>query len=132
MAEVLYRLTIPLEPKTKKNSGRITKRGGRTVLLPAVEFERYQSECGWFIKAPQKPITQKCNIQATYYRKTRHRVDITNLHSALHDMLTHYGVIADDCCKVVVGTDGSRVKVDKQYPRTEVVITTCDEVTGFE
>jgi Holliday junction resolvase RusA-like endonuclease len=130
--EVLYKLTIPIEPKTKKNKGRIAKRGGRTYILPSKDFEEYQNACRWFVKTPDEPITQKCNIKATYYRKTRRRVDITNLHSALHDVLTHYGVIADDDCKIVVGTDGSRVKVDGYYPRTVVEITAVDEVTGFE
>ena len=62
----------------------------------------------------------------------RRRVDITNLHSALHDILTHYGVIADDNCKIVVATDGSRVKVDRDNPRTEVIVTKVEEMTGFE
>lgn len=129
--EILYKLTIPLEPKTKKNSCQIT-RGDRPRLLPSKEFMDYQRDCGWYIKTPAEPISCKCNIKALYYRSTRHRVDITNLHSALHDILVHYGVMVDDSCKYVVGTDGSRVRVDRHNPRTEIVITRCDDITGFE
>ena len=129
MFDMLWQYTIPIPPKTKKNHNRVTK---NKKVLPSVEFEEYQEACGWFIKAPDKPIDCKCNIKAVYYMPTRRRVDITNLHSALHDILVHYRVIADDNCKIVIGTDGSRVKYDKNNPRTEVVITEADEVTGFE
>jgi Holliday junction resolvase RusA-like endonuclease len=49
--------------------------------------------------------------------------DLTNYHAALHDMLAHYGVIADGNRLVVASTDGSRVHVDRESPRTEVTIT---------
>lgn len=132
MAEILWQCTIPIKPVTKKNSGRIVYRGRKPLLLPSEKFSQYQNECGWFIKPPQKPIDCKCNIKAVYYMPDRRRVDITNLHSALHDILTHYRVIDDDNCKIVIGTDGSRVMYDKDNPRTEVVITKCEEITGFE
>lgn len=130
--EILYKLTISIEPKTKKNSSNISTKCKKPKLLPSKEFIQYQEDCRWFIEIPKEPIKCKCNIKAVYYRRTRRRVDITNLHSALHDILVYYGVIADDSCKFVIGTDGSRVKVDRHNPRTEIVITKCDEVTGFE
>ena len=132
MGEILWQCTIPLKPVTKKTSIRIVTRNGKPVPIPSKEFEVYQRDCGWFIKVPDEPIDCKCNIKAVYYMPDRRRVDITNLHSALHDILTHYNVIADDCCKIIVGTDGSRVKVDRGNPRTEVVITKVEEITGFE
>lgn len=130
--KILYKAIIYIEPRTKKNSSRIVHHGKGYIILPSKEFVQYQADCGYFLKPPNKPIKQKCNIKATYYRRTKRKVDISNLHSALHDILTHYGVIADDCCKIVVGTDGSRVLIDKTNPRTEIVITELDETTGFE
>lgn len=53
----------------------------------------------------------------------RRRVDLINLHEALHDILVHYKVLADDNCKIIVSMDGSYVDVDKWEPRTEVTIT---------
>ena len=58
---------------------------------------------------------------------TKHRVDITNLHSALHDILVHYQVIEDDNSNIVKATDGSRVLYDKENPRTEIYITRFEE-----
>lgn len=132
MAEVLWQCIIPLKPVTKKNSSRIVKRNGKPVPIPSKKFEEYQEDCKWFIKPPAEPIDCKCNIKAVYYMPDRRRVDITNLHNALHDMLVHFGVIKDDNCKIVVGTDGSRVRVDKKNSRTEITITKIEEITGFE
>lgn len=132
MAEVLLQFTIPLRPITKKNNWRIVKKNNKRSVIPSEAYEKYEKDCGWFIKKPDKPIDCKINIKAVYYMPGKYKVDITNLHNALHDILVHYGVIKDDNCKIVLGTDGSRVKVDKQNPRTEVTITTLDEVTGYE
>ena len=73
-------------------------------------------------------ISRPINIKAIYYMPTRRVVDITNLHSALHDVLVHYQVIEDDNCKIVVSTDGSRVRYSKENPRTEVEITDSHEI----
>ncbi len=132
MSKVLLRFTIPLRPITKKNNGRIINKDGRRRVIPSEAYEKYEANCGWFIKKLDKPIDCKINIKAIYYMPGKYKVDITNLHNALHDILVHYGVIKDDNCKIVLGTDGSRVKVDKENPRTEVTITTLDEVTGYE
>lgn len=128
------RFTIPIEPKTKKNSGRIcrNKYSGKTFFRPSEAFEQYQKDCGYFVPKLDSPIEYKVNIKALYFMGTRRKVDITNLHSALHDVLTHYGVIADDNMKIVIATDFSRVLYDKENPRTEVTISEMHETTGFE
>lgn len=119
---------IPLDPKTKKNSGRICRTpDGGVFFRPSKTFEKYQKACGLYMPKLDKPIDYTVNVKAVYYMHTRRKVDITNLHNALHDILVHYGVLADDNMKIVVSTDGSRVKYDKQYPRTEVIITASDE-----
>ena len=68
-------------------------------------------------------IESRVNVMAVYYMPNNRRVDLTNLHEALHDILVHYKVIKDDNCKIIVSTDGSYVDVDKWHPRTEVTIT---------
>ena len=37
-------------------------------------------------------------------------------------MLVKYGVIEDDNSRIIVSMDGSRVRYDKENPRTEVTI----------
>lgn len=54
---------------------------------------------------------------------TARRVDLVNLIEALQDVLVKAQVLADDNSQIVVSTDGSRVKLDRRHPRTEVDIT---------
>lgn len=63
------------------------------------------------------------NVKAIYYMPTKQRVDLINLHAALHDCLVKKGVIIDDNCNIIKSTDGSRVSYDKENPRTEVTIS---------
>ena len=83
---------------------------------------KYEKQC-----KPYMPhittIDRKVNVKAVYYMPNNRKVDLTNLHEALHDILVHYKVLADDNYKIIVSTDGSYVDVDKWHPRTEVTIT---------
>lgn len=119
-----YHFTIPLCPVTKKNSPQVIRAGKRYKVIPSKPYLTYKERVKEFI--PAFKINEPVNIKAIYYMQTRRRVDLTNLNSALHDLLTDYGAIADDNCRIVIGTDGSRVSYDKQNPRTEVTITTMD------
>ena len=114
--------TIPLPPVSKKNSGQIVNTGSRPRLLPSKAYREYERDAGWYLTKYRLEIDYPINIKATYYMPTRHKVDITNLESALCDVLAKYKVLADDNCKIVVARDGSRVSYDKQNPRTEVEI----------
>ena len=122
---------ISLPPATKKNSQRIFKKKIGTKLVPFIvpskRFKDYQEKCAWYMPSFYT-ISRPINIKAIYYMPTKRRVDITNLHSALHDVLVHWGLIEDDNCKIVVSTDGSRVSYSKDNPRTEVEITDSDYV----
>lgn len=119
-------------PATKKNSGRIINvkgKGGRgyNMLLPSTAFERYQADCLKQITgAYRRHIDTPVNVKAIYYMETRRRVDISNLHSALHDILVVAGVLVDDNRDIVASTDGSRVLWDKKNPRVEITITDAD------
>lgn len=128
------RLTIPLEPKTKKNSQQIIRIGGRPVIVQGKDYKDYEKQAAALLREqipeeerPFYPIMTPVNVQAVYYRRTRIRVDITNLESALMDVLVKAGILSDDNCFLVVSTDGSRVRYDKDNPRTEIRITDSDE-----
>jgi len=140
MDNVLLKLTIPICPRSKKNSMQIVRFGQRSALVPSKAYNEY-------VKAITKltlynlityksnevllPIADRINIQARYYMDTRRKVDITNLESALCDILKTISLIEDDNCRVVASTDGSRVFYDHDNPRTEVIITRNTEVDTF-
>ena len=122
----MLKFTIPIEPKTKKNSQRIItirdKYGRpRPKIIPSQSYVDYEKEA---IKhCPRAGIDYAVNVRAFYFRRKHHRVDLTNLESALMDVLVKAGTLKDDSCSIVWSTDGSRVFYDKDNPRTEVVIT---------
>lgn len=118
-----YQFTIDLKPITKKNSQRVIRDGaGHTRIIPSAAYKRYEKECALFMPRVG-PIETAVNVKAVYYMPNKRRVDLTNLHEALHDILVYYGVLADDNSRIIASTDGSRVDVDKRNPRTEVTIT---------
>lgn len=129
-----WKFEIPLEPKTKKNGSRIVqnKKTGQVYLLPSKAFEEYQKACEEIIPRLEPPIDCQVNVRAIYYMGTKRKVDIANLHSALHDVLVHCGVLADDNMMIIATTDGSKVKYDKKNPRTEIAIKPVSIKTGFE
>ncbi|MEG1778568.1 MAG: hypothetical protein RR263_00585 [Oscillospiraceae bacterium] len=126
------KLTINTAPRTKKNNQEIHYRGtrcpvckrGTPYISQSKVYKQYEQDCLRLITGNYRlKIDYPVNIKATYYVDSEQRIDITNLHSALHDILVAAGVLKDDNCKIVVGTDGSRVLVDKANPRTEIEIT---------
>ena len=124
-------MTIPLAPITKKNHSQIiTKKlpGGKQkpVLIPSKQYRQYEQQCKDLIVQQGLLIDYPVNVQAIYYMPTRRRVDLTNLHEALHDVLVKCEVLEDDNCKIIAATDGSRVRYDKENPRTEVIITALE------
>lgn len=120
----MIKLTILGKPITKKNSMRMVTnpKTGRVFPIPSKAFVDYKKVFMSQVRRPQETIDQPVNVQAVYYMPTRHRVDITNLLSATHDLLVDAGILADDNSKIVVGVDGSRVFYDKENPRVEIII----------
>ena len=121
--------TIPLAPRSKKNSPRVVKgRSRKVIVLPSAAFEEYQEKCGYYIPCKWACISQPVNVCMKFYTDTRRRVDKTNLESAMLDVLVHYGVLADDCRDIVYSTNGTCVEWDRNNPRTEIAITELDGV----
>lgn len=129
---IVYEAVIRTDPKGKKNHMNIAynKKTGRQFIVQSDRYKQFEKDCGWFIKASQKPtepIDYPVNIEYLFYRKNNIRCDMNNLISAMDDILVKYGILADDNFKIVAGHDGCRVRVDKNYPRVEVKITKLGE-----
>lgn len=118
------RFTIPISPVTKKNHSAIVtnKKTNRPFLLPSKQFMDYEKECLKYLPEIES-INYGINIKCEFYMPTKRKCDITNLLQAIDDVLVKGKVIEDDNCTIVVSHDGSRVYYDKEYPRTEVIIT---------
>lgn len=118
-------MTIYGNPATKKNSMEIYRnsRTGQPFLTQSKRYKDYAKDCAKQITGKYKQgIDYPINLKCVYYRKTKHRVDLTNLLAATCDILTDCGVIADDNYKIVKSHDGSRVDFDSDNPRVEIEI----------
>lgn len=126
----MIKITIPGNPRTKKNSQQImvNRKTGRPFVMPSAAFRQYQEEAGTYIlPATRKGINYPVAVRCVYYMHTRRAVDLTNLLESTDDILVHCGVLADDNCRIIASHDGSRVRYDKQNPRTEITITRFEE-----
>lgn len=130
----MMRFVIPIAPVTKKNHQQIRRtKDGRCFIAQSEQYRQYAKDCRQVITgAYRKKINVPVNVKALYYMPTRRRVDIVNLHSALHDVLVEVGVLEDDNSQIVVSTDGSRVFYDKHNPRTEVEIERREDEQGSD
>ncbi|MDO5549425.1 MAG: hypothetical protein Q4F79_13200 [Eubacteriales bacterium] len=123
-------ITIPGNPRTKKNSQQIltNKKTGRSFIAPSKAFKQYQKEADAAIPQDvRKAIDYRVTVKCLYFMHTLRAVDLSNLLEATDDILTHCGILADDNCRVIASHDGSRVLYDKLNPRAEVYITPFDE-----
>lgn len=131
----MIKFTIPTAPRTKKNSQEIHYRGERCRAckraVPYISqgkiYRQYEQDCLRLITGQYKQnINHPVNVKAIYHVDTVGKVDLNNLHSALHDILVKANVLLDDNSRIIVSTDGSRVLVDKKFPRTEIEITRAE------
>lgn len=119
------KMTIYGNPATKKNSMEIYRnsRTGQPFLTQSKRYKDYAKDCAKQITGRYKQaIDYPINLKCVYYRKTKHRVDLTNLLAATCDILTDCGVIADDNYKIIRSHDGSRIDFDRDNPRVEIEI----------
>ena len=106
-------MQILVNPKTK-----------RPFISPSSAYKAYRKAALMMI--PQEArvgIDYPVNVKAVFYMPTRRKVDLSNLNSAIHDILVDANVLSDDNRDIVAATDGSRVLYDREHPRAEVTIT---------
>ena len=129
-SEIVYQAVLPLEPRSKKNSQRIiyNKSLGRSIIIQSDEYKRFEKDCGKLLtRKPKTPIDFPVNCQYIMYRSTERVFDGLNGSAALDDILVKYGILKDDNFHIVVGHDGTTVRVDRKNPRVEITITKIGE-----
>lgn len=127
---ILYEAMIPLNPKTKKNNQKII-RNPRTrayMIVQSDAYKQYEKDAGWFLKPRHSPICVPVNVKCLFYRDSDRRCDLTNLLEAIDDILVHWRILADDNFHIIYSHDGSRVYIDRDKPRTEIVIEDIEAI----
>lgn len=130
----MIKFTIPVSPKTKKNSGQIINVKGRPILIPSPQYREFEKECLPFlnhVKATTGVINYPVNLQCVFFVETRRRVDLANLLNAIDDAAVKSGLILDDNRDIIAAHDGSRVFHDKINPRIEITISEMQDYTQW-
>ena len=115
-------ITIPLEPRTKKNHQQVFTTGAKPRVIASKQYLQYEKDCAPYMPKERELIGYPVNVKCEYYMKTRRKVDLANLQQATLDVVVKYKVLLDDNCRIVASMDGSRVFYDKDNPRTEIEI----------
>lgn len=121
-----YHLTIFTPPRTKKNHGQlVTLKNGRQMMLPSKAYVAFEKEVVKFVKEhfPDfKPINEPINFKCLFYKDKNYKADLTGYLQAIQDALVKAKFLEDDNHKIIVSTDGSRVLLDRDRPRVEIII----------
>ena len=122
----MIKFTIPVAPRSKKNSGQIVMRGKYPVLLPSKQYQAFEKECLPYlyrVKQEAGVVNYPVNVECIFYMDARRKVDLSNLLNAVDDAMVTSGFILDDNRDIIAGHDGSRVFNDRANPRIEIAIT---------
>lgn len=113
---------IATAPRTKKNhSTMVFRKGNRPTVLPSKAYQKYVKEAeACMHDVPRRRINVAMNVKAIFYKDRKQLGDLVGYLQALDDLLVHAGVIEDDNESIIASHDGSRVRYDKDFPRTEV------------
>lgn len=117
-----FHLTIPIEPKTKKNSQQIIICKGRPMIIPSKQYKDYEKQAMMYLLFNPACVDYAVNVECHFYMATRRKCDLTNLLEAVDDILVKAGILEDDNYTIIQSHDGSRVHYDKENPRTEIYI----------
>ena len=110
-------------PRTKKNHGRVIKRGGRKFHIQSEAYEAWNASAQSQLAKVRSesnvplPLAFQVNCRALFLRDAE-RGDAVGYYQGLADALQEGRIIEDD--RLVVSWDGSRILKDSANPRVIV------------
>lgn len=114
-------ITIPGRVPSKKNSKRIFRRGGRTIVLPSEGYERWKKQALKVIK--KKLIPSPYYVTYIFRMKGKARSDLDNMIASVNDVLQDAGVLDDD--NNILEIEASKQGEEEEY-KTEIFIETLE------
>lgn len=119
-------LTLYGAPRTKKTSNQLQKFGGRLKVVPSRAWMKWRDKVAESgdVQPWMRLKDQPYNCCAIFYRDAD-RGDTAGFITGLADLLEELGVVSND--KWLVTWDGTRPRVDKANPRTEITLTPFTE-----
>ena len=106
----------------------MNRKTGMPFIAPSSAYKHYEEQAINFLtQKPKTPLAGRCRVVTVFYMKTRRKCDVSNCLEAAHDLLVKGRILADDNYTIIESVDGSRVKYDKDNPRTEITIEELEE-----
>ena len=126
-----YQYTLPGRAPTKKNSQRLVNVNGRMIPIPSDAYKKYEKAAAQYLRPPPPtPIATPVELSCIYFMplnkdgsRPKNAPDLVNLLNATQDILTKYGILADDNSNIVISVDGSRVYFTSGELQTIITIT---------
>lgn len=120
------RLFIEAAPRTKKTSNRVQRFGKFNKVVPSEAWIEFRDRA-----VPQlrrqfhgaREIDRPVQVNAQVYRDAK-RGDLVGYLTSIADVLEEAGIVSNDV--VIESWDGSRMRVDRQRPRVEILISPLD------
>jgi Holliday junction resolvase RusA-like endonuclease len=118
------KITLPFAPRTKKNHSQVIRLGSSFKVLPSKAYIALEKQCCKYLAMnwKQATIDTPINLECHFYKEADRKGDLVGYLQAIQDILVKANVIADDNHKIVESTDGSRVHLDRDNARIEVII----------
>lgn len=127
-------LVLPGSCVPKKNNAQtvqFTRKNGSTgfTRIPSHAYTMWLNRAATALGAygHATPIDEPVNVRIHFYLNHARKTDLSNLLEGPADLLVAAEVLADDNYKILAGFDGSRVFIDRENPRTEILITPLDQ-----
>lgn len=115
-------ITLKGRPTTKKNSGRIISRNGKSIIIPSEAYKNYEDACMWQLAGKKLHISGIVVVECKYYLPNKRSwPDLIGLLQATSDILTKAKVIDDDKWICSYG-ESCIAGIDKDNPRAEIRI----------
>lgn len=114
-------LTLYGAPRTKKTSNQLQKFGGRLKVVPSKAWMKWRDRVvqSGDVQPWMRLRDQPYNCRAIFYRDAD-RGDAVGFYQGVADLLEELAVVSND--RLLVSWDGSRLRVDKTNPRTEITL----------
>jgi len=119
---MLFKIFIPGRPPSKKNTKKVVRRHGHTLVIYSKKFREWEALALPLLRRAQagkKTIDQPLEISLRFHFKNHAaEADVSNLVEAPQDALTKAGVISDDKIiqvvraeKIFDGTEGTDIEL---------------------
>lgn len=120
------KITIPITPRSKKNSQEIVfnRKTGHRMVIQNKKYTEFEKECKKYIPIlNEQPINYPINLKCEFYVPDARKRDIANYLEAIQDVLVKYKLLEDDNYNIVASIDGCSMQIDRENPRIEIEIT---------